>query len=232
MRRQGFNNASCPLFGQEDICTVSLLLQRGVLSEDNRLLLWEKASLKSAYYPGFLITAADDLPHKVDKHESYADLSLHLAELIEQGNSVAQCYLWCHSENGQSFFHIIKLALKRPSQQDVVVTLFNAIGQKFDSLGLSRSFRSIEDLQMFNSEVFDGDSSEEFSHLTDEVREINTLFPDSKDRVLAMLGLAQMSETLLDPLFGGAECPGSVMRKRIKPVSEPLLGMVAKLEEK
>ncbi|HDZ79413.1 MAG TPA: hypothetical protein ENH39_08955 [Gammaproteobacteria bacterium] len=113
-----------------------------------------------------------------------------------------------------------------------MVTLFNAIGQKFDSLGLSRSFRSIEYLQMFNSEVFDGDSSEEFSHLTDEVREINTLFPDSKDRVLAMLGLAQMSETLLDPLFGGAECLGSVMRKRIKPVSEPLLGMVAKLEEK
>jgi len=46
-----------------------------------------------------------------------------------------------------------------------------------------------------------------------------------------MLGLAQMSETLLDPLFGGNDCPGSVMRKRIKPVSEPLLGMVAKLQE-
>jgi len=45
-----------------------------------------------------------------------------------------------------------------------------------------------------------------------------------------MLGLAQMSETLLDPLFGGTDCPGSVMRKRIKPVSEPLLEMIAKLE--
>ncbi len=212
--------------------TVSLLLQPGVLSEDDRQLLWEKASHKSAYYPGFLITAVDDLPHKVDEHKSYAEISAQLAELIQQGNSAAQKFLWCHSENGQSFLHIIKLALKKPSQQDVVVTLLNAIGHQFTDLGLSRNFRSIDALQSFNSGICDGNCSEESSRLAEEIQQLNTLLPESKDRIFFMLGLAQMSETLLDPLFGGNDCPGSVMRKRIKPVSEPLLGMVEKLEEK
>lgn len=211
--------------------TVSLLLQPGVLSEDDRLLLWKKASHKSAYYPGFLITAVDDLPHKVAEHERYTDLSRQLASLIEQKNDIAQQYLWCHSETGQSFFHIIKLALKRPSQQDVVVTLFNAIGHQFAGLGLSRSFRSIGELQLFNSALFDVENNDESNHLVDQIRQFDALIPDCKDRMLAMLGLAQMSETLLDPLFGGTDCLGSVMRKRIKPVSEPLLGFVARLEE-
>ena len=211
--------------------TVSLLLQPGVLSEDDRQLLWKKASHKSAYYPGFLISAADNLPHIIAEHKGYADLSLQLDRLIEQGNKAAQSFLWCYSEQGQSFTHIIKLALKRPSQQDVVITLLNAIGHQFAGLGLSRHFRSIEDLQSFNSAVCDGDCSDEFKHLADELRQLNALIPENKDRMLAMLGLAQMSETLLDPLFGGTDCLGSVMRKRIKPVSEPLLEMVAVLEE-
>jgi hypothetical protein len=211
--------------------TVSLLLQPGVLSEDDRQLLWKKASHKSAYYPGFLITAVDDLPHKVAEHKRYADLSQQLASVIEQGNAVAQHYLWCHSETGQSVFNIIKLALKRPSQQDVVVTLFNAIGHQFAGLGLSRSFRSIDELQLFNSALCDLENNSKSNHLLDQIRQLDALIPDCEDRILAMLSLAQMSETLLDPLFGGTDCLGSVMRKRIKPVSEPLLEMVARLED-
>lgn len=211
--------------------TVSLLLQPGVLSEGDRQLLWKKASHKSAYYPGFLITAVDDLPHKLAEHKRHTDLSQQLASLIEQGNVGAQYYLWCHSSTGQSFFHIIKLALKRPSQQDVVVALLNAIGHQFSPLGLARRFRSIDELQLFNSALCEGNESDGSNHFHDQIRQLIASIPDSNDRILAMLGLAQMSETLLDPLFGGTDCLGSVMRKLIKPVSEPLLGFVARLEE-
>lgn len=210
--------------------TVSLLLQPGVLSDDDRQVLWKKAAHKSAYYPGFLITAADDLPHKVVEHASYAELSKQLAVQIKKGNRAAKEYLWCHSENGQSFFHIIKLALKRPSQQDVIVALLNAIGHKFEGIGLSRNFRSIEDLEAFNRGIYDEVCSQDLKQLADEIGQLKILFPQSKCDILAMLGLSQMSETLLDPLFGGTDCLGSVMRKRIQPVSEPLLKMVAVLE--
>ena len=215
--------------------TVSLLLQQGVLSEHDRQTLWKKASHKSAYYPGFLITAANDLPHEVVEHENCKGLGQQLDEIIRQGNKVAEYYLWCHSSKGRAFLDTIRLALKRPSQQAVVVTLLNAIGHHFSDLGLSRCFRSIEELRSFNSEICDEDHDEsrddEYRHLAEQIRQLIDIVPESKERTLAMLGLAQMSETLLDPLFGGTDCLGSVMRKRIRPVSEPLLEMINKLEQ-
>ncbi len=210
--------------------TVSLLMQHGVLSEDDRQRLWKKATHKSAYYPGFLISAVDNLPLKVPEHKDYRDISRQLAALIEQDNAAARKLLWCFSEQGQSFLHIIKLALKRPSQQDVIVTLFNAIGFQFSELGLSRSFRSIDDLQSYNDDLYHGAVSEDDRPLAEKLGQINRRCPERKESLLAMLGLAQISETLLDPLFGGTDCLGSVMRKRIKPVSEPLLKMVEELD--
>ena len=211
--------------------TVSLLLQAGVLSEEDRLGLWNKASHKSAYYPGFLITAANDLPLDVTEHENYPLLSRQLADMIEQGNKVAEYYLWCHSDKGRAFLRTIGLSLKRPAQQAVVVTLLNAIGHHFSELPLTRRFRTIEELSAYNSRIYDGACGNEYHDLSSEIKQMITVVPGCKERMLAMLGLAQMSETLLDPLFGGTDCLGSVMRKRIKPVSEPLLEMTGTLEQ-
>jgi hypothetical protein len=212
--------------------TVSLLLQPGILADEDRQSLWKKASHKSAYYPGFLITAADNLPCQVDEHENFTNLSHRLGDTIAQGNKVAKYYLWLHSDRGRAFLHTIKLSLNRPAQQDVVVALFNAIGHYFSDLGLSRRYRTIEELQAINENICDGKCGPEYSQLATEINQLTNLSAGSDKRIQAMLGLAQLSETLLDPLFGGTDCLGSVMRKRIKPVSEPLLEMVRQLEDK
>ncbi len=211
--------------------TVSLLLQPGVLTDEERLSLWKKATHKSAYYPGFLISAADNLPCQVDEHENFTNLSQQLGDAIAQGNKIAKHYLWLHSDKGRAFLHTIKLTLKRPAQQDVVVALFNAIGHYFSDLGLSRRYRTIEELRVVNEKICSGTCDPEYGQLATEISQLANLSADSEERILAMLGLAQLSETLLDPLFGGTDCLGSVMRKRIKPVSEPLLEMVRQLEE-
>jgi len=211
--------------------TVSLLLQPGVLSDDDRQSLWKKASHKSAYYPGFLIAAANDLPAELAEHENYRELSQRLGDITRQGNTAAEYFLWCHSNRGQAFLHTIELALKKPAQQSVVVALLNAIGHHFSGLGVTRRFRTIDELNAYNSRIYNGDCENEHHNLTTELQQIAELVPESEQRSLAMLGLAQMSETLLDPLFGGTDCLGSVMRKRIKPVSEPLLEMIRTLEQ-
>ncbi len=216
---------------QRIVETVSLLLQPGVLSQSDRDTLWKKASHKSAYYPGFLIAVADDLPQHAEEHTNYSDLCRQLTALIEQGNETAKFYLWCHSDKGRAFFQTIKLALKRPAQQAVIVSLFNAIGHHFSALGLTRRFRTIEEIKAFNDRIFDGHCEDVHQKLNIEIQQIKSIIPESKERSLAMLGLAQMSEALLDPLFGGTDCLGSVMRKRIKPVSEPLLEMIGTLEQ-
>ena len=211
--------------------TVSLLLQPGVLTDEDRQSLWKKAAHKSAYYPGFLIATANDLPLNTDEHESYPGLSRLLADPINQGNKAAEYFLWCHSDRGQAFLQTIKLSLKRPAQQAVVVTLLNAVGHHFSDLGVTRRFRIIEDLSAFNNRLVKGECENEYHNLSTEIEQIIERVADGKERTLAMLGLAQMSETLLDPLFGGTDCLGSVMRKRIKPVSEPLLDMIRTLEQ-
>lgn len=210
--------------------TVSLLLQPGVLAEQDRQSLWKKASHKSAYYPGFLITSADNLPYQADAHQDYPLLEKQLEKLIQQGNRTAEYYLWLHSERGRSFLHTVRLALKKPAQQDVVVTLFNAIGHHFADLNLPRKFRTIEELKAFNETLCNGECGEEYCELNAACRELIEYLPQSRERILGLLGLAQMSEVLLDPLFGGNDCLGSVMRKRIKPVSEPVLEMVGQFE--
>lgn len=210
--------------------TVSLLLQPGVLAAQDRQSLWKKASHKSAYYPGFLITSADNLPYQADAHQDYPLLEQQLEKLIQQGNRTAEYFLWLHSDRGRSFLHTIRLALKKPAQQDVVVTLFNAIGHHFADLNLPRKFRSIEELQAFNEALCNGECGEEYRELNAACRELIEHLPQSRERILGLLGLAQMSEVLLDPLFGGNDCLGSVMRKRIKPVSEPVLDMIGQFE--
>ena len=211
--------------------TVSLLLQAGVLTEEGRLGLWKKASHKYANYTGFLFKSASDLPVDTAEHENYPQLQRQLADLIDEGNKAAEYYLWCHSDRGRAFLQTIVLSLKRPAQQAVVVSLLNAIGHHFSEMDLTRRFRTIEELSAFNSRIYDGDCENEHHNLSREIQQIIDAVPECKERTLAMLGLAQMSETLLDPLFGGTDCLGSVMRKRIKPVSEPLLGMIRTLEQ-
>ena len=211
--------------------TVSLLLQPGILSESDRQSLWKKAAHKSAYYPGFLISSADDLPLKAEPHHCYEELSQQLDSAISDGSKAAEFYLWIHSDKGRAFLQTIRLALKRPSQQDVVVALFNAIGFHFAELGLTRRFRTIEDLLSFNAGICNGDCEKTCHQLSSEIEWILMHVPDSEERIHALLGLAQLSEVLLDPIFGGNDCLGTVLRKRIKPVSEPLLEMVSRLEE-
>lgn len=208
--------------------TVSLLLQPGVLTDNERQALWKKASHKSSYYPGFLISSANNIPVESEIHERYEELAQRLEQMIAQGNRAARYYLWCHSEKGRAFLDTIRLALKRPSQQDVVVCLFNAIGGHFSDLGLKRQFRTIDELTAYTSELSSTDDNEK---LVQEFRQLQEALPQDSDRVQAMLNLAQVSETLLDPIFGGTDCLGSVMRKRIKPVSEPLLVMVSLLHD-
>ena len=210
--------------------TVTLLLQPGILSESDRLSLWKKAAHKSAYYPGFLISAANDLPLEAAPHESYEQLKQQLDSEIRHGSNAARYYLWLHSDKGRAFLQTIRLALKRPSQQDVVVALFNAIGFHFTDLGLTRRFRSIDELQAFNNRLCKGEGEKTNEQLSKEIKWLLSYVPGSEERILAMLGLAQLSEVLLDPLFGGTDCLGTVMRKRIKPVCDPLLKMIEQIE--
>lgn len=211
---------------------VRLLLQPGLLNEQEQRFLWNKASNKSAYYPGFLMALPDEIPIDSDAHAQYQALEESLSGLIENENAVAELYLKLHSAEGQGFLQCIRLALKRPSSQDVVVALFMAVGQYFNNLGLSgvrqRDMKDIDDLtcKLCQSEALAG-----YESLCAQIAETVNAEGVQQVKLEAMFGLAQLGESILDPLFGGTDTLGSAMRKHIKPLTQPVLAMLDTLEQ-
>ncbi|HBE93641.1 MAG TPA: hypothetical protein DDW55_14415 [Gammaproteobacteria bacterium] len=211
---------------------VRLLLQPGLLNEEERMSLWKKAAHKSVYYPGFLMAMPDEIPLDSAAHAHYPALKSSLNGLIEHGNAAAILYLKLHSAEGQGFLQCIRLALKRPSSQDVVVALFMAVGQYFNDLGLSetrqRGMKDIEDLncRLCRSEVLAG-----YESLCEQLADVMQIEGVQKAKLEAMFGLAQLGESVLDPLFGGTDTLGSAMRKHIKPLTVPILAMLDTLEQ-
>ncbi|MCK5666965.1 MAG: hypothetical protein KAI17_25940, partial [Thiotrichaceae bacterium] len=145
--------------------------------------------------------------------------------LIAADNIYAQTLCELLDENGQRWLETLKLSLTKPVDQDVVISLFIAIGKYFNlplhTLRLdNRGTRSIEIAMEHSQEVCSKPDNDELKAL------LNTLDKSDHPLVEAMLILAQMGEHTLIPIFSGNESVGTVMRKRLLPLTTPLLEKV------
>lgn len=210
---------------------VRLLLQPDLLSDEERTSLWKKAAHKSAYYPGFLMAVPDEIPVDSDVHPDFPALEASLEPLINADNSVAVLYLKLHGDKGRAFLQGIRLALKRPSSQDVVVALFMSVGKYFQPLGLSdERQRSMEEIDKLSSRLCDPEGVAGHEDLCGQIAAAVDVDDVRTERLAAMLGLAQLGESILDPLFGGTDTLGSAMRKHIKPLTRSVLTKIDLLE--
>jgi hypothetical protein len=64
---------------------------------------------------------------------------------------------------------------------------------------------------------------------TSAVQQVLEAFPQSRDDVRAMLVLAWVGETLLNPIFSRTDAIGSVMRRKMEPVSGPIRQQLSQL---
>jgi hypothetical protein len=205
---------------QKDIIeSVRLVLQPGLISEQEKEKLWEKTKTKRSYYVGFLHSAADNLPTDVAAHPEYEDMKEQLLPLIVKGNPYAIMLEKVLSPKGQAFVRTIEEALKKPGNQDVVVSLLDAISKYFISIA-PRQFTE-DDIEVICSESAalccgeDGQINELFSVL-DEKADM------AKRYLTAMTVLACLNVKLVNPIFARTDAIGTVMRKKIKPVTDPL----------
>lgn len=104
----------------------------------------------------------------------------------------------------------------------MVISLFIAIGKYFDlplhTLRLdNRGTRSIGIAIEHSQEICQQADNDQLKALLD------TLDKEHHPLVEAMLVLAQMGEHTLIPIFSGNESVGTVMRKRLLPLTTPLL---------
>ena len=114
--------------------SVRLVLQPGLISQQEKEKLWARTKTKKSFYVGFLHALADDLPIEVDAHPDYDHLSQQLQELLADKNPHALMLEKVLSAKGQAFIKTVEDALKKPGNQDVIISLLEAISKYFETV--------------------------------------------------------------------------------------------------
>jgi len=204
---------------------VRLCLQGGLISQEEKEKLWARAKRRNPFYVGFLHAEPHQIPLQSNCCTKYDELIEQLNTLIQNDNIYAKTLCELLDANGQRWLETIKLSLKKPVDQDVVISLFIAIGKYFNlplhTLKLDkRGTRSIDIAIEHSKLVCEKADNEDLKALLD------TLNKENHRLVEAMLVLAQMGEHTLIPIFSGNDSVGTVMRKRLLPLTIPLLEKV------
>jgi len=204
------------------IASVSLVLQKGLIDADERMRLWDKARHKNAFYVGFLQAKPDDLPDEHAANPAWASSCQQLSGLLEQGNPFAMqlCRLLCPA--GQSYLASVETVLKKPSNQDVMVELMHALETHAVLLALNEyKRRDIDDIVRLAQEMMSGTVDAE-SEPNQYLQQLVQVHPGAVHHIRAMLVLALLGEAVLNPVFSRTDAIGTVMRKKLKPVTGPI----------
>lgn len=199
--------------------SVRLVLQPGLISQQEKEKLWSKTKTKRSFYVGFLHASPDDLPIDVAAHPKYENIKSQLSSLIENGNPYAAMLEKVMSARGQAFLQTIEDAMKKPGNQDVVVSLLDAVSNYFVSI-LPEQFTD-DDIEAICSEAnqFCCADNKQVEDITAAVGEADE---EIKNYISAMIVLACLSVKLVNPIFARTDAIGTVMRKKIKPITDPV----------
>ncbi|HEY0635522.1 MAG TPA: hypothetical protein VGE00_09070, partial [Gammaproteobacteria bacterium] len=145
-----------------------------------------------------------------------------LQRLIAAGNRYAAMLYKVLDSAGQTFAAVVVEAMRRPADQEVVSALLNAVGRYFSSVRSSR--QPWRDMVAIFAHV-DG----LLNNPDAELRALLDAVPSLQAEIRAMLVLAHLDESPLIPIFAASDAIGSVMRKKIEPVTTPMLEQFAQL---
>jgi ribosomal protein L17 len=203
--------------------SVRLVLQPGLISEAQKLSLWSKASTRRSFYVGFLHALPDDLPEDTHARDDLDALAEKLAPLVDSGNTAAALLLKLHTSAGQAFLKTVENALKKPGDQHVVESLFDAIARYFSAVKLQHC--TAHDIMQICSEA-----EARCEHCDADIAALIAVIPELKNEIRAMLVLSSLSVLLLNPVFSRSDAIGTVMRKKIKHITDPVLDQIKTLQ--
>jgi hypothetical protein len=193
--------------------TVRLVLQPGLIDEEQKQKLWESGARKKSYRIGFLETLPHNLPEKQPAREDVAQYREALMTLIEAENEFAHYLLLMLEEVGQSFLEIAEDVLLNPADQDVASALFNALGRYFSKLRRAEGLRELHEVETLVERMLEEEA---------DLQALRQTASGLDKEIRAMLTLAHVSEYLLNPIFGQTDAVGTVMNEKIEPVTLPL----------
>jgi hypothetical protein len=205
---------------RNQITSVSLVMQRGLVSEEERARLWEKARHKNAFYVGFLHAVPDELPDQVEANPSWQECCARTDALVKEENPFAIQLARLLSPAGQAFLATVDTVLKKPSNQDVMVELMHALEKHAGSLPIDKCKNC--DIEAIVRGVDALMNNETEGGVPGGLQELTDAWPEGVRYIRAMLILALLEEKVLNPIFSRTDAIGTVMRKKLKPVTEPV----------
>jgi hypothetical protein len=210
------------------INSVRLILQSGLVSNETRVELWGRGKHKNAYYVGFLQAVPDELPAKVGPHPLGDEISGKLEGLTETGNPFAVQLCRLLGSEGQGFLAAVGSVLDKPSNQDVVVSLLHAIAAYFHTLRTNAAgLQTMDEILAAVDDLMISASAP-----GQPLGELLARVPGMEREVHAMLVLSMVDEPLVNPIFSRTDAIGTVMRRKLRPVSEPLQQSINRLRNR
>jgi hypothetical protein len=205
------------------IDSVRLVLQPGLISPDTRAALWEKGRHKNAYHVGFLLGEPDGLPEPEPPRADIEDLTPALDRLAQSGNPCARTLRWAFGGPGQTFLRTAAEVLRRPSNQDVVNLLLEAIaGRLADARPPGDPEADLDGVVAEVDDLLAGPSGS-------PAAEVLAAAPGLGEELRALLVLSRLGYPVVRPVFSRTSAIGSLMRQRLQPVAGPILLRIATL---
>jgi len=206
--------------------SVRLVLQPDLVDAQTRQQLWLKGRTKTAYLVGFLETQPDNLPNPLPARSDVENIQTHLASLAAQDHQLAQQIIKITSASGQTFLETCERVLQKPANQDIVNAIFEV---------MARYFVSVRPIHYDNDDMnilsLMERASESCATCQDtasrERREILNIIPEMAPTIKAMLVLSGLQYSILRPIFSRTDAIGSLMRKKLLPVTGPILEQLA-----
>ncbi len=202
--------------------TVQLCLQGDLVNEKQKASLWNRAKRKNPYYVGFT-HSKQNIPLDKQEHQAFSGVKSNLCDAIENENPYALQLCELLSADGQKWLQTLKYSLNKPVDQDVVTYLFIAIDKNIPlPFPEGRGVREIQLACDRANQLCLG--ADECSEDLNQV--IAALDKNHLPLLNATLMLSQLGEDTLIPIFSGNDSVGTVMRRRLEPLTTPILERV------
>ena len=194
-----------------------LVLQDELITADVKNELWKKGQRKNALLVGFLKTLPDDLPIDSVEHPSLKECELKLNSL--EDNMYAKILCRALSKEGQAYFKTIESVMKKPSNQDVVIALFDTVKNYFSDVRPNDAIYQDVGILLDDVNKYINVSAMQVGDL----KEFLDIFPEFSKIIKSILIFSLIDESILTPVFSRTDAIGSLMRRKISHIVDPLI---------
>lgn len=204
--------------------SVRLVLQPGLITQEQREDLWRKSNRKQAYLVGFLQALPDDLPDPEPERQREPDLVAQLDLLAAGGDPWARSLRRVDSAGGQTWLRTVAAVLAKPPSQDIVTGTFDCLRAYFAPLRTEGDPNVSLDALIAEAEALAAEPADAgvLGHLLAQ-------HPGVKADIVAIRVLSGLGYGVIRPVLPDPTTLGTLMRRKLAPVVEPVLGLIQTL---